>query len=575
MKKAFIGVVSAFLFCQTACEVEDYNLSDISTDDLVLNTSVSSPIGRSSISISDLLDMQEISGLGYDENGVIVFTYDTLQRFEVEPIKTDGFNSIRSMSGYDLFEEELTEAGITKEKYKTLNIPYKLPLPANEKINICGKIAVSDLISEDQYRIDSIVFKHAPVVISLNTDIPGLLENSTATIGLATSENEAGKTTTANASRPFLLNLSNSVIKLGKADSIELTGYLTLSKKMDVTLTSNSYLSIRLTAESDTWTFDKAWGIFNGIEPQYGFENIPIDLYEKNNEDGVIFNLLVENPQITLKARTNMGVPFLIGISRLEASNDKKTIAAEFDGGNKTFLKELNYAKTPGDDITALDVSFDKNNGSIDKLVNMLPNQVNLEYTFAPVEADLNGDKNYFITSDAYIDLLCRVELPAYLRKGSYILVTDTLKDIEIGEDLGEKYSFDKIKLTAIASNSLPFNAKVQFYFMQENEETGEMSIIPDVNINKDITVSAGKVDPKTDIVKSATTTIDLLEFREKDIPSLKKAKHLLIMYEVAVNDFDKVKVTKDNKLNIVLKAFAKGSVNIGKLEDKDEDENN
>ena len=46
-------------------------------------------------------------------------------------------------------------------------------------------------------------------------------------------------------------------------------------------------------------------------------------------------------------------------------------------------------------------------------------------------------------------------------------------------------------------------------------------------------------------------------------------------MYEVAVNEFDKVKVTRNNKLNIVLNASAKGSVNVGKLNETKEDENN
>lgn len=572
MKKVFIGLTSVLLFSQTGCEIEDYNLSDISTDDLVLTTSISSPIGQSSISIEDLLKKQNIEGLGYDENGLVVFAYDTLQHFAVESIQTKGFNSIRNLNGYYLFEKQIDKKGVSKEEFENLSTPLNLSLPKGEKIPVKGKIAIKDIFDDEKYRIDSIIFKQAPVVVNLKTDIKGLLENSTANFGINANDNETGFK--PKADHPFTINLNNTTIKLGKTDSIEIDGYLTLTSALTIPISPKNKLAILLTAADNSWHFDKAWGIFNGIDTQFGFERIPIDLYEKNDEEGVKFNLIAENPNITLNAKTNIGIPFALGIGRLEATNGKKTISAEFEDGGNTYIKELDYAKTPGDNITALDVTFDKKNGNIDKLVNMLPNEVAIDYVFSPLETDLNSEQNHFITSDAYIDMLCRVELPAYLRKGSYILVSDTLKDIEIGDDLGEKYSFERLKLTAIAKNSLPFNAKVQFYFLQENEETGAISIIPDININKDITVAAGKVNSKNDMVMASTTSIQLLEFKEKDIPSLKKAKHLLIMYEVAVNEFNKVKVTRDNKLNVVLKGFAKGSVNIGNLEDK-EDENN
>ena len=114
MKKIFLCVVSAFFVCLSACKVEDYNLSDINTDDLELSTSVGSPIGRSSISIADLLKKQDVAGLGYDENGVVVFTYDSVQHFEIEPIKANGFNSFHYFAGLDLFEDEIEKTGIPK-----------------------------------------------------------------------------------------------------------------------------------------------------------------------------------------------------------------------------------------------------------------------------------------------------------------------------------------------------------------------------------------------------------------------------------------------------------------------------
>lgn len=568
MKKIFLCVVSAFFVCLSACKVEDYNLSDINTDDLELSTSVGSPIGRSSISIADLLKKQDVAGLGYDENGVVVFTYDSVQHFEIEPIKANGFNSFHYFAGLNLFEDEIEKTGIPKDEYIFLGKPIPLTLSPNEKIRIKGYIAVSDLLKDQEVRIDSIIFKEAPLHVALTSNIEGLLENST--ISLINEENGFKQ----NAKNKVILDLSNTVLRLANSDSVEVECILTIKKKINIKLSATSYITMHMAAGDGTWKFEKAWGVFNGLEPQIGNEVIPIDIFEKNEQDGMKYNLLVEDPRITLKVQSNVGIPFRLGVDKLEATNNKKTVSAKFENGKNTYSKDLKYAKKPGDNITALDVTFNKKNGGIDQLVNLLPNQVTLAYNFQAINGDLKGDKNYFITDDAYIDMLCKVELPAYLRKGSYILVSDTLKDLDFAKDLGEKYSFEKIKLTAVASNSLPFDAKVRFYFLQQEEGSDEISIIPDSNINKTVSIAAGKVNSSNDIVGKSTATIDLIQFNEKDIPSLKKAKHLLIMYEVAVNEFNKVKVTRDNKLSVFLKAFAKGSVNIGKLNETNDESN-
>lgn len=573
MRKIIFGVVSTFFVCITSCKVEDYNLSDISTDDLVVNTAVSSPIGQCFISVEDLVKQQDIEGLGYGDDGVVVFAYDTVQHFQIDPINTNGFYSQEVLSGYDLFEEEMGKAGITKEQAVMMNKPVKLTLPRNDRIKITTKIGLKDLVDDTQYRIDSVIFKEAPVHVILQSNINGLLENCSASIGFSGNKiDDLGYKPSAD--KPFMVDLGSTVLRMANTDSVEVDCYLDVNKQTKISITPESNVVINIATGDAMWKIEKAWGVFNGLEQQLGHEVIPIDIYDQE-EDGVKFNLQVEDPRISLKVHSNIGIPFRLGVDKLEATNGKKTETAIFENGKQSYNKDLNYAQKVGDNITALDVTFNKKNGGIDKLVNMLPKEVTLDYRFEAVDGDLNGKENYFITDDAYIDMICKVELPAYLRKGSYILSSDTIKDIEFGEDLGDKYSFKYVKLKALVSNTLPFNAKVSFFFLQEDEKTGEISIIPDNNINKSINVKAGRINSKSHIVERSANTFELLEFKERDIPSLKKAKHILIMYEVAVNEFDKVKVTRNNKLNIVLNASAKGSVNVGKLNETKEDENN
>lgn len=573
-KSSFIPLLFAtgLTLMQAGCEMEDYNLSDIDTENAELATALGAPIGRSAITISDLLEKQDIDGLGYDSTGLIVFSYDTIQRLSIEGIKINGFEHSFDVRPYDLLEEALDGLGIDKQLFNDMVFDKEMrtlvPIIPAIHLPFDAKIAVSELIAEyDQQRIDSIILKKAPIHVTFESNIDGLLENAMATMGLRSENGDIIAPTFVKANQQLTFEPVYTLIDISNTDTIYFDGYLTAIKAMTLTVDKNSYFTINMWADDGSFEFKKVWGIFNGLETQRGSNLIDIDIYNKNEND-ISYNLQLADPKIDIEVNTNVGIPFRLGIDRLEAANSNKSLRAKFRDGSYSYLADLGYSKKMGDEVNAFKETFDKTNGTIDNLLNLLPTSIALDYSYAIVDMDLETKGNYFVTDDAFIDLKCSVELPAHLRTGSYIVMSDTIRNINLGEELeDETYSFDKASVTAEVLNSLPFSAKIKFIFQREDSITGKIVDILDKNIEKEIVVDGAAVDPVTKRVSNAKRSDVKLEFTGDDVPSLKKAKHMRVIYSVLVpEDQPEVKVCKDNALNVNLKAFVKGRVLINKL---------
>lgn len=573
-KSSFIPLLFAtgLTLMQAGCEMEDYNLSDIDTENAELATALGAPIGRSAITISDLLEKQDIDGLGYDSTGLIVFSYDTIQRLSIEGIKINGFEHSFDVRPYDLLEEALDGLGIDKQLFNDMVFDKEMrtlvPIIPAIHLPFDAKIAVSELIAEyDQQRIDSIILKKAPIHVTFESNIDGLLENAMATMGLRSENGDIIAPTFVKANQQLTFEPVYTLIDISNTDTIYFDGYLTAIKAMTLTVDKNSYFTINMWADDGSFEFKKVWGIFNGLETQRGSNLIDIDIYNKNEND-ISYNLQLADPKIDIEVNTNVGIPFRLGIDRLEAANSNKSLRAKFRDGSYSYLADLGYSKKMGDEVNAFKETFDKTNGTIDNLLNLLPTSIALDYSYAIVDMDLETKGNYFVTDDAFIDLKCSVELPAHLRTGSYIVMSDTIRNINLGEELeDETYSFDKASVTAEVLNSLPFSAKIKFIFQREDSITGKIVDILDKNIEKEIVVDGAAVDPVTKRVSNAKRSDVKLEFTGDDVPSLKKAKHMRVIYSVLVpEDQPEVKVCKDNALNVNLKAFVKGRVFINKL---------
>ena len=335
-KSSFIPLLFAtgLTLMQAGCEMEDYNLSDIDTENAELATALGAPIGRSAITISDLLEKQDIDGLGYDSTGLIVFSYDTIQRLSIEGIKINGFEHSFDVRPYDLLEEALDGLGIDKQLFNDMVFDKEMrtlvPIIPAIHLPFDAKIAVSELIAEyDQQRIDSIILKKAPIHVTFESNIDGLLENAMATMGLRSENGDIIAPTFVKANQQLTFEPVYTLIDISNTDTIYFDGYLTAIKAMTLTVDKNSYFTINMWADDGSFEFKKVWGIFNGLETQRGSNLIDIDIYNKNEND-ISYNLQLADPKIDIEVNTNVGIPFRLGIDRLEAANSNKSLRAKF-----------------------------------------------------------------------------------------------------------------------------------------------------------------------------------------------------------------------------------------------------
>jgi hypothetical protein len=573
-KGLLISIFSSIPFFPlfTSCEVEKYELDNLQTDSMEINTGIGAPLGTSTITVADLIKKQNVKGQTADESGMLIFKYDTTTHFGLESVKIKGFDHKSQIGGFELFKNQLSQKDILSELQLALQ-PQKVTIPLYSSTELTINTAIPLKIETDstiKSRIDSILFKNAPIYMKFTSNVNSLLENSDFVYNVD-QVNGTEKGTITDLSQPAKINFNNKAILLGHGDSLKLNGYLKPKSNINVDVDKNSYVGIETYAEDGTILFKTIWGIFNTTKTQKGHNDISIDIYDKADAD---FNLQVVDPSINIVAKTNVGTPINMSINSLIGINNTTKQYAQFSKNGITSTSDTissNYAKTINSDtVTAFNETFNSENGSIDKLVNMRPHKISFDYEFGTVTKDTSDAGNYFISDDSYFDISCGVEIPALLKKGSYITARDTIKDINLGDYIGKGYTIDKIKVKCALENYLPFNATVQLYFVQVDTIAGvpSMSIIPDTSINKHIDIASAMVNETGEVTNGRTNEQDIL-FTNDMTDELKKAKHLILVYKVAVDDsFEKVKVTTKNALKGTVSVYAKGAALINHIDD-------
>ncbi len=124
---------------------------------------------------------------------------------------------------------------------------------------------------------------------------------------------------------------------------------------------------------------------------------------------------------------------------------------------------------------------IDKEYGAIDQFFDNpthpdVIDVIEFKYTVRLDEDKINHDPTpNFITSDAAIKVIYKIQIPLYLKPGSYYNLNDAIKDI--GDDIDdalEDASIDNAKLILTVLNGLPLK--------------GDLSLIPLDSLNREIT---------------------------------------------------------------------------------------
>ncbi|MCQ2233897.1 MAG: hypothetical protein MJZ24_04030 [Paludibacteraceae bacterium] len=560
-KLAAAGLFCSALFCQ--CSVEDYALEDLQTDSLQIHTGIAAPIGNSTITMADLIKKQGIEGLGTDESGLLVFTYDTTTYINIDNCELEDLNIDAKIEPASIILVESEISSVSKQL-----IGNKIMLKAGAHLRCPFQIPLGIESKEDsiQARIDSVVFDKAKLNIQVGCNMGNLIENTKLTLLLSGATKNGELFSVGMNSPKQVIDLDGVKVSSNGKDAIDCILILKLQKDVELTLNDESMISISGTSKNSPLTFKTIWGILNTDKTQSENTRIDIDLFDDLDFD---LDLKVVDPKVTIKANSNIGLPMVLTIESLKSTSaEGKVLDATFKNNKTSYSVTTDFNKKIGNRKDILNETFDHNNGRIDEIVNSKPKAIDLRYSFASKQTPVDSKENYFFSNDSEIALDLAVEIPAYFKKGSYITVNDTIKDVNLNDYVEKSFNLEKMKLKGEFINKLPFNAFVKLQFYQKDTINKRMVLI-EKGLDRIIELKSATVDAETNKVVKASTNDIVIEYTDKDMDGLKLVSGILLTYSIKVDDKNEaVKVMDKDAISAKISAYVKGDLLINQIDD-------
>lgn len=560
----FLGVaLSCMLY--NACKVEDYDLSDLSSDSLQVKTAIDAPLGRTSISIADMMKRQKIEGLTEDESGLLVFSYDSTVHFTRPDFSINTVERKRKKTATSLMKEFFGESTISQADFKKYGYTFNLrngdiiDLGTTIELNLNSKVLQGS-------RIDSVLLADdVKAKLKLNTDIPGLIENSALVIKYPDFYHDKDGFKELSVTSPrneVTCDFGGGMLHFNGKDTIKLVGYLQIIKPVQIRMNKDNYLEIKGSLEKPQNDFKIVWGVFKSDKNKSGSISLDVDLFDNSKMD---MNLILANPKANFSVISNLGVPTVMTVKDITATSaEGEKVSAIFEDGSSTYKVNLDRCDVVGESKELANMTFDSKNGQIDKIINVNPKKVSSSYCLTlPENVDLNMKGNYFFREDSYADVKYSVDIPLQLRKNSYIAAYDTIKNINLHTIIKDFIDVDYVKVTCNMVNSLPFRATATVRFQALDSTTKKLYFID--CLTRQFSAKAGSVGADLFVDKPATS-VDTVVYKGVMADTLRYIKHAIIEYRVDVDDFEQVKVKSTDKIKADISAFGKASALVKKL---------
>ncbi|MDR1729183.1 MAG: hypothetical protein LBR52_00770 [Prevotellaceae bacterium] len=520
-----------------SCIDNSYNLDEFSSE-MQLNTALVGPVGSSKITISDLLaNLNVDTDLLKEHPGdkLLYFQYDDTVQIELEPVK------------FKLGSFERTFEGIEND---TLNL-----LATNYHMDFIEKVDFGEMDDADK-RIDSVLLNMGTLKITIDQNI--LNESSDVKIKLVFPEQVRKDNRTADPVRLGVgennISLNGYLIDFTRGD-LYFTFEISVPEGTLISLGQNSRITVSASPSTQNLAFRKAWGYFKYPEES---EKVAIDLFDGVEKENI--NLLFQDPKLTLSAKTNLELPATFSINSLQTKGGKSDVTAEFIVNG---IKSPSYSIQFKDGLAA--ANLNAQNVNLDKMLATFPDSLDFSYGFEI------GSKNESTELDAsvfaggaFIDINFGVELPAWFKKGSFIQLTDTVADVNLGDLVENDLNLDEAIIYFDLENGLPLNVDVKFSFLDSLNNPVVIKnpkLLSNLNVLK---VDAASVNPVTNVVDKTTKASLKIELDNTMTDEIKQFKHLVVNYKVDVNsNANSVKVTGNDFLQAKMSFYLKGGIKI------------
>ena len=566
-----------FIVCTLCCLlsscITDINIKDINNE-LNIGTSLALPIGSVHANMSDLLGLVNSTYITSDSTNAIWILYNENNI----PIDLD-IN--------DMLSQEITLLDTIKLRNKKSFEDIINSIPFDE---ISAKLPQGNYFFKEEttesFNLNIIEEGKKEILIDSAIVSTGILEFTMTTSGISLSDEN---TLYISLNYPNVLDdrhtdkfknievksnvfsfsqkLEDLKIDFNKAqnDSIYLAvNFELVSKGGNVTISKNAELifDFKLSIEHPKAVFGYIWSN-EPLKSDILTYNIPKEVFE--NELLKNSNLLFSNPILDINATTNIGVPVTLNINSISAIKEGEQFESEFNNGSSLRI-DLNRPTQPYDSASTA-LRLDKDNGSLNTLLSILPEQINLDYSISINQTNNNSDY-HFVTFPMQMTMDIMAQIPLQFDPASHFSYNDTI-DADFSS-LIEKESLQTINIDTIdlyldIENKLPVNTTLKLIYLDNNDQI--------ITESQSFKILSAKVDTDGRVFESTKETIVLSTNGEaiNDVYNTKK-----IILALSLNGYDensKIYFQTTDAIDIKLSTFFKIKTSLEIETDYEEDD--
>lgn len=523
-----------------SCTDDSYDLDNISNDFRIgLNEYL--PIASSEVKLKDILSEFKTDYISENPEGILTFEFDTVNRVNVKPIEI-------------AFKESSYEFDLVAENLVTLS-DNAIPADAKFLVQVPINLSVDD--ENGAGRIDEIHIKEGFLKFHVESDAFDAGALYVNNVNIPHEENNLYDPETGTIS----VNLSNQILKFPK-DGYVVACEIVVNpeyKGKNVPLTSKD-VKIKVVMEESKLTYHKIVGSFKSNVEQIESTDFYINLYDDNLD----FDLNVIDPKLTITGMTNSGIPLACSVKRLvgkrktKNSSKKDSVEAVFFKGlsyeSKSYDFEFEPAKNENEEVEAFKEIFDKKQGSLDEIFNLLPDSVSVRCGIKIVGNDNDPKSQFFLLDSTYVDLNIHAEVPLQIGNGSYITIKDTVDGIDIVEDVTDyqdgNFKFDDVEIFLEFENELPLEGTVTAKFCRADSVNGKVVLthIENKKLDQTVKIPAAQIDANSGHKISATPSKKKIVVSDDMIEDIKKINAVDFTYKIKVpkGTVNGVVLTKD-----------------------------
>ncbi|MCR5247978.1 MAG: hypothetical protein K6E14_09375 [Paludibacteraceae bacterium] len=520
-----------------SCTDDSYDLDNISNDFRIgLNEYL--PIASSEVKLKDILSEFKTDYISENPEGILTFEFDTVNRVNVKPIEI-------------AFKESSYEFDLVAKNLVTIS---NNVIPANPSFLVEVPINLSVDDENGAGRIDEIHIKDGFLKFHIESNAFDAEALYIKNVNIPHDENNLFNEETGT----IKVNLSNQILRFPEEGYVVTCEIATRSEYAgkDIPLTSKD-VKIKVVMEESKLSYHKIKGSFKSNIEQIEYTDFYINLYDDNLD----FDLNVIDPKLTITGMTNSGIPLACSVKRLVGKrktknpSKKDSVEAVFFKGlsyeSKSYDFEFKHSQNENEEVEAFKETFDKNNGSLDEIFNLLPDSVSVRCGIKIVGNDDDPKTSFFLLDSTYVDLNIHAEVPLQIGEGSYITIKDTVDGIDIVEDVTDyqdgNFKFDDVEIFIEFENELPLEGTVTAKFCRADSVNGKVVLthIENKKLDQTVKIPAAQIDANSGHIISATPSKKKIVVSDDMIEDIKKINAVDFTY--------KIKVPKGNVNGVVL----------------------